>query len=142
MFVPIYGAMNLAVYLSQVTIVPRLIQLQSLVEYDSISQSLLRQVIQQWPDSVISIVNNLAYAVLGVPCMIFGVLMFNSTSVLRVGGVLLSLSGIASIAGFIGIAVQDAWLNKGSLIGGVFFLLALLPITWGFLKHRPGLITD
>jgi len=67
--------MNLAVYLSQVTVVPRLFQLQATPEYQALSQFLLRQAIQQWPDSMVSIVNNLAYAILGVPSIIFGVLM-------------------------------------------------------------------
>ncbi len=131
-FVPIYGAMNLIVYLSQVTVVPRLLQLQALPEYQALSQFLLRQAIQQWPDSAISIVNNLAYAVLGVPSIIFGVLMLKSVPALRLGGILLGISGIASIAGFIGIAAQSAWLSQGSFIGGVLFLLALVPMSWAF----------
>lgn len=133
-FVPIYGAMNLVVYLSQVTVVPRLVHLQSVPEYQILSQFLLRQVIQQWPDSAVSIVNNLAYAVLGVPSIIFGVLMLKSAPVLRLGGILLALNGLACIAGFIGIATQSAWLSQGSLIGGILFLLALGPISLVFLQ--------
>ncbi|MFC1532761.1 DUF4386 family protein [Thermodesulfobacteriota bacterium] len=135
-FVPIYGAMNLIVYLSQVTVVPRLLQLQAIPEYQALSQFLLRQSIQQWPDSAVSIVNNLAYAVLGVPSIIFGVLMVKSDPALRLGGILLGISGIASIAGFIGIAVQRTWLGQGSTIGGVLFLLALVPISWAFLRRK------
>ena len=135
MFVPLYGGMNLVVYLSQVTIVPRLIELQSMVEYESQANFLLRQGIQPWPDSAVSVVNNLAYAVLGVPSIIFGVLMIQSTSALRSGGILLSLNGIACIAGFIGIVLQSPWLSQGSLAGGVIFLLALVPISIGFLKQ-------
>jgi len=135
-FVPIYGAMNLIVYLSQVTVVPRLLQLQALPQYQVLSQFLLRQAIQQWPDSTISVVNNLAYAVLGVPSIIFGVLMLKSAPVLRVGGALLALNGLACIAGFIGIAAQSTWLSQGSLIGGVLFLSALAPMSWGFLQGK------
>lgn len=131
-FVPIYGAMNLMVYLSQVTVVPRLLQLQVLPEYQTLSQFLLRQAIQEWPDSAVFIVNNLAYAVLGVPSIIFGVLMLKSVPALRLGGILLGISGIASIAGFIGIAAQSVWLSQGSFIGGVLFLLALVPMSWAF----------
>lgn len=135
-FVPIYGAMNLVVYLSQVTVVPHLIKLQSVPEYQVLSQFFLRQVIQQYPDSAIYIVNNLAYAVLGVPSIIFGILMLKSALVLRLGGVLLSLNGLACIAGFIGIAAQSAWLSQGSLAGGVLFLLALASMSWSFLQSR------
>ncbi|MEW6405120.1 MAG: hypothetical protein AB1649_25270 [Chloroflexota bacterium] len=133
-FVPIYGAMNLVVYLSQITLVPRLLQLQAMPEYQALSQFLLRQAIQQWPDSAVSIVNNLAYAVLGVPSIIFGVLMGKSAPVLRLGGILLALNGLACIGGFIGIAIQSAGLSQGSLIGGMLFLLALVPMSWGFLR--------
>lgn len=135
-FVPIYGAMNLIVYLSQVTVVPRLLQLQAIPEYQVLSQFLLRQAIQQWPDSAVSIVNNLAYAVLGVPSIIFGVVMLKSAPALRLGGILLGISGIASVAGVIGIAAQSTWLGQGSMIGGVLFLLALVPMSWAFLRRK------
>ena len=118
-FVPIYGTMNLVVYLSQITIVPRLLQLHSIPDYQALSLFALHQVIQQWPISAVAIVNNLAYAILGIPSIIFGVLMFKSASVLRFGGVLLALSGAASIAGFVGITAQSSWLSRGSLIGGI-----------------------
>lgn len=138
MFVPIYGAMNLVVYLSQITVVPRLVQLQTIPEYQALSQFLLRQAIQQWPDSTVSIVNNLAYAILGVPSIIFGVLMLKPASVLRLGGVLLVLNGLACVAGFIGIVAQSAWLSRGSLIGGILFLLALVPMSLVFLQDKGG----
>jgi len=135
-FVPIYGALNLVAYLSQVTVVPRLFQLQAIPESQALSQFLLQQAIQQWPDSMVSIVNNLAYAILGVPSIIFGVLMLKSASVLRTGGILLALSGLACIAGFIGIAVQSTWLSQGSLIGGILFLLALVQMSLVFLQGK------
>jgi hypothetical protein len=135
LFVPIYGALNLIAYVFQITVVPRFLELQALPEYQAFSQFLLRQFIQQWPDSTISIVNNLAYAVLGVPSIIFGILMLKSTPVLRLGGVLLALNGFACIAGFIGIAAQNAWLSQGSIIGGVLFLLALVPMSLVFLQQ-------
>jgi hypothetical protein len=135
LFVPIYGALNLIAYLSQITLVPRLLQLQALHEYQAFSQFLLRQAIQQWSDSTISIINNLAYAVLGVPSIIFGILMLNSAPALRLSGVLLVLNGLACIAGFIGIAAQNTWLSQGSLIGGVLFLLALVPMSLVFLQQ-------
>jgi len=135
LFVPIYGALNLIAYLFQITVVPRLLELQALPEYQAFSQFLLRQVVQQWSDSTISIVNNLAYAVLGVPSIIFGILMLKSAPALRLGGVLLALNGLACIAGFIGIAAQIAWLSQGSLIGGALFLLALVPMSLVFLQQ-------
>ena len=134
-FVPIYGALNLIVYLSQITVVPRLLQLQVQPEYQAFSQFLLRQIIQQWPDSAISIINNLAYAVLGVPSIVFGLLMIRSTSRLRLAGVFLALNGLACILGFVGISVRNTWLGQGSLIGGVLFLLALALMSIAFINN-------
>ena len=49
MFVPIYGVLNMTAYLTQITVVPRLLELQAFPEYRVLSQFLLRQFIQQWP---------------------------------------------------------------------------------------------
>lgn len=135
-FVPIYGVMNLCVYLSQVTLVPQLLQLQSMPEYQALAPLLLRQTLQIWPYSAVATVNNLAYAVLGIPSLIFGSLMLKAGPLLHIGAILLGLSGLASIAGFIGIVTQLSWLSQGSLIGGVLFLLALAPVSWAFLQGQ------
>jgi hypothetical protein len=129
LFVPIYGALNLIVYLSQITVVPRLLQLQAVPEYQAFAQFLLRQLIQQWPDSTIAIINSLAYAILGIPSIVFGILMQKSAPALRLAGVLLALNGLACITGFIGVAANNAWLGQGALIGGVLFMLALVPMS-------------
>jgi hypothetical protein len=134
-FVPIYGAMNLLVYLSQVTIVPRLVHLMGVAEHRALSAFVLRQLVQQWPDSAVFVVNNLGYAILGIPSLIFGVLLFQAARSLRSSGVLLALSGVASIVGFVGIALGNAVLRNGSIVGGVVFLLALVPMSWVFLRQ-------
>jgi len=134
-FVPVYGAMNLLVYLSQVTIVPRLVHLMGVAEHRTLSAFVLRQLIQQWPDSAVFVLNNLGYAVLGIPSLIFGILLFEAARSLRSSGVLLALSGVASIVGFIGIALGNTVLSNGSIVGGVLFLLALMPMSWVFLRR-------
>jgi hypothetical protein len=131
-FVPIYGTMNMVVYLSQITVVPRLLQLYAMPEYQEFAQFFLRQSIQQWPDSTISVINIMAYAVLGVPSILFGILMLRSGAVLRLGGIFLLLSGIAGIVGFVGIAAQSIWLGNSSLVGGILFLAALVCMSWGY----------
>jgi uncharacterized membrane protein YtjA (UPF0391 family) len=133
-FVPVYGALNLIVYLSQITVVPQLVAAQAKGLHSELVVLLLRQAIQEWPDSAAFIVNNLAYAVLGVPSVVFGLLLFSRGTLLRASGVLLALSGVAGILGFSGIAARCTWLSHGSLVGGVLFLLALVPMTWAFLR--------
>jgi len=121
-FVPVYSLLNLAVYLSQITIVPRLVALRPE------SDLLLAQLVQQWNGSAISMLNNLGYAVLGIPSIIFGWLLARRRS-LPVTGVLLALNGVACIVGIIGIAAGSEVLSLGSLVGGVLFLAALVPLS-------------
>ncbi len=74
---------NLFVYLSQVTVVPSLIALRQQPEYQAAVDVLLRQVIQQWPESGAAFFNGLAYAMLGIPSLVFGALMFRQTPPLK-----------------------------------------------------------
>ena len=127
-FVPVYAALNLFAYLSQITVVPSLIALRQQPEYHAAANLLLRQMIQQWPESGVAFFNGLAYAVLGIPSIIFGVLMFKRTPGLKWAGVLLALNGVACILGVIGFVVHSALLT-GTLAGGVLFLLALIPMS-------------
>ncbi|MGD8518766.1 MAG: hypothetical protein PVG54_17500, partial [Anaerolineae bacterium] len=55
-FVPAYTVLNLFAYLSQITIVPRLVDLQPG------SSLLLAQMVQSWPGSAVNVLNNLGYA--------------------------------------------------------------------------------
>jgi hypothetical protein len=125
-FVPVYSLLNLFAYTSQFTIVPHLVDLRPE------SDVLLAQMVQAWPGSAVNILNNLGYAVLGIPSIIFGAVLSRSDGSLRVGGILLALSGAASIVGIVGIAGRMAALELGSIVSGVLFLAALVPlsVTW------------
>jgi len=125
-FVPPYTTLNLIAYLSQVAIVPRLLALGQASADPAATAILLAQMLQQWPGSLVSVLNNLAYAVLGVPSVIFGVLLYRET---RAGGALLALNGVACAVGFAGIIADSAALSLGSVAGGVLFLCALIPVT-------------
>jgi hypothetical protein len=134
-FVPVYAALNLFAYLSQITVVPGLLALRQQPEYQAAADVLLRQMIQQWPESGVAFFNGLAYAVLGIPSIIFGVLMFKQTPILKWAGVLLALNGAACILGVIGILTHSD-LSVGTPAGGVLFLLALIPMSW--LAFKPA----
>ena len=127
-FVPIYGLLNLFAYLSQITIVPRLVALQPA------SDLLLAQMVQGWPGSAVNVVNNLGYAVLGIPSIIFGLLLGKRHAPMRLAGILLALSGVASIIGMAGIVAQSPALGLGSIVGGVLFLAALIPLSVALLR--------
>jgi hypothetical protein len=128
-FVPIYGLLNLFAYVSQITIVPRLAALRPAVD------PLLAQLVQAWPGSMVNVLNNLGYAVLGIPSIIFGVLLPRTDGSLRAAGALLAASGVASLLGIIGIASASPVLSFGSIVSGVLFLAALAPMSVVWLRR-------
>lgn len=75
-FVPIYGVLNLVAYLSQVALVPALVALRADVEYVATADVLLRLTLQAWPASAMAFFNGLAYAILGIPSILFGFLLW------------------------------------------------------------------
>ncbi|MGD2041808.1 MAG: hypothetical protein PVH11_13355 [Anaerolineae bacterium] len=129
-FVPAYTVLNLFAYLSQITIVPRLVDLQPG------SSLLLAQMVQSWPGSAVNVLNNLGYAILGIPSLIFGLLLFQRDRRMRLPGGLLALSGAASLAGMVGIVLQNELLSLGSLVSGGLFFLALIPLSANLLGKR------
>jgi hypothetical protein len=132
-FVPVYSAMNLFVYVSQITVVPGLLAFWRMPEYERVASLLLGQMIQQWPDSAVAAVNSLAYAVLGIPSIIFGVALFKRSSSMRPAGILLVLNGVACIVGMVGLGFRNDLLAWGTALGGVLFLLALIPLSLALL---------
>ena len=129
-FVPAYTVLNLFAYLSQITIVPRLVDLQPE------SSLLLAQLVQSWPGSAVNVLNNLGYAILGIPSLIFGWLLLQRQRAMRLPGGLLALSGAASLVAMVGIILQNAALSLGSIVSGVLFLLALIPLSINLLRQK------
>jgi hypothetical protein len=136
-FVPVYAVVNLIVYLSQISLVPNLIAMAHSADTQSMATFLLRQWLQQSPGSMISFLNNLAYAILGIPSIIFGLLLGAVNPRLRLAGLLLAANGVACILGVIGILLNINALSSGSLIGGVLYLAALILLSWILLSRGP-----
>ena len=135
-FVPAYAALNLVVYLSQITVVPALITAHQQAQHQAAAELLLQQTIQMWPDSAVSFLNGLGYAILGIPSVILGAILLWQRGSLRLAGALLALSGIACLVGLIGMLVGSELLGNGSLVGGALYLLALIPLNVAFWKGR------
>lgn len=134
-FVPIYGVLNLTVYLSQVTLVPSLLMLHLDPLYASATSVLLRMILQAWSGSVVAFFNGLAYGLLGIPSILCGALLWRRRRFLGWGGLLLALNGAACILGVIGSLVGNALLARGVMMGGILFLAAMFPLVLGFLKE-------
>lgn len=130
LFIPIYGTLNVIAYFSQVTFIPELLELEKVTHQQEIVSFALQQFTQMAPDSFMAFINGLAYALLGIPSIIYGYFMFKHKSVIRTTGILIALSGALSILGMIGGAMNSSVLEKGILFGGFVFWLALIPLTF------------
>ncbi|MCP4600248.1 MAG: hypothetical protein GY847_06900 [Proteobacteria bacterium] len=131
--VPIYGIGNIVAYLSQVLIVPELIDVYHDPSYSKIGETLLRFTLHTWPGSAVEALNSGSYAVLGIPSVIFPVIAFRHERGLRIGGSLLAISGLFSIIAFVGVVFSLRYLLFLSPVGGVVFLVSLFPISRHFL---------
>jgi len=138
-FVPIYSTLNMFVYLSQITLVPALLQVTSDPVIADTGLLLLQQSLQLLPGSTIGFFNGLAYALLGIPSIIFGwALSRGDNHPLRISGWLLLLNGIACILGIFGTSIGSGILSTGTVLGGAIFWLSLFPMTYAFLRSKDG----
>jgi hypothetical protein len=136
LFVPIYGTLNLIAYLSQISLVPALLESTSTPAVADIAYFLLEHTLQMLPGSTIAFFNNLAYAILGIPSVIYGwAFTTDQHRALRISGWLLILNGIVCILGFIGILFKAEYLSIGTILGGVIFWISLFPMTYVFLRR-------
>ncbi len=128
--VPVYGLMNLGCYSMQISLVPNLAA-SAMAGEGSIER--IFRLIQANPDSLVGYLNGLAYAILGVPSILYGILLFQKSK--KWSGVLLLLSGALSIVGIVGYTFGNDPLSAGVLLGGMVFLLALAALV---VEFRPG----
>jgi hypothetical protein len=139
-FVPIYGLANTLAYLSQVFVVPGLLDLYRHPETAAVAETLLNLTIHNWDGSAVAFVNALAYAVLGIPSILLGVLMYRRGQGLRRGSLLLVLSGVMSMVALIGVGVDSAGLALMSPLGGFVYMVALILLGVNFLRQPQSLI--
>jgi len=90
-FVPVYCMLNLFSYFSQITIVPKLLSYQNVADNDVVFNIFLGQMVQGWQGSAVSVINNFAYAILGVSSIAFGVVLLKKRKFAKVSGIFLIL---------------------------------------------------
>jgi hypothetical protein len=135
LFVPVYAAYNMFVYISQVSVVQKIISIYEGKLSEDLLQVLPGQLIQLWEHSTIAFINNYAYAILGIPSVLFGIAIFRMRQRLsRATGLMLILSAFACLLGIIGIITGNQVLAKGSAIGGGLFFLSLIGMSIIFWK--------
>jgi hypothetical protein len=125
-FVPVYAGLNLSVYLSQITVIPGLLRLRADGEFGAMAIWALRLLIHIAPGSLAEFVNGLAYAVLGIPSVIFGALLWGRSRMWNAAVVLLISSAVADLVALLGLVVDSQPLKMGVLAGGGLFWAALL----------------
>jgi hypothetical protein len=128
-FVPVYCGLNLFCYLSQITIIPRLLLLAELTEYGSAAELLTALFVQLWPNSITALLNSLAYALLGIPSIIFGIGMLRKGRMMQIAGMLIALNGAAAIIGFLGMLIGSEMIGAGTFFSGILFSIGLIPLT-------------
>ena len=126
-FIPIYGIMNIICYSIQISVVP-LLAGTSLDSPDKIFFA--SQFIQAYNKSLIGFMNGMAYAILGIPSIIYGILMFKESK--KLSGVFISLNGVFCIIGIIGYIINNSIFEKGIMIGGILFMGGLIAMAFEF----------
>lgn len=136
-FVPVYCVLNLLVYLSQITVVPMLVEMSQHAASRGATDVLLMLTLQELPGSAASFFNLLAYAILGIPSLVFGAALARRPGRwLRAAGILLCLSAIGSVLGLVGACAHIEPLRAGVIAGGGLFLFALLALTVGCAREQ------
>ncbi len=136
LFVPVYAAYNMFVYISQVSVVQKIISVYEGVISKEVMNVLLGQFIQLWEHSTIAFINNYAYAILGIPSVLFGIAIYRMKQGLsKATGLILILSAFACLLGIIGIITGNQALSHGSAIGGGLFFLSLIGISLIFWRN-------
>lgn len=132
-FIPIYGLINLFVYTSQITILPLLIRNNFTPLYGQPGvEFFISQLIQAHEGTVMAYLNSMGYAFLGVPAILFGLALFSKQTLGKISGILLIVTAILCIIGFVGISSGDNLLSKGTLAGSVAYLFAIIGILFMF----------
>jgi hypothetical protein len=135
-FVPMYAIGNLLVYLSQVFVIPGLLTLYNDPANLTVAESLLVLTLHEWSGSAAEFVNVLSYALLGIPSIVMGLLMYRKAAGLRAGSLLLAISGVLSILSLVGLGTGSAFLMSMVMVSGLIFLVALVLLA-GYFLHTP-----
>ncbi|MGF1585627.1 MAG: hypothetical protein ACFCUM_09920 [Bacteroidales bacterium] len=126
-FIPIYGVINIFCYSIQISVIP-LIAINSLDSPDKIYFA--SQFIQANYTSFIGFMNGMSYAILGIPSIVYGILMFRELK--KFSGIFISLNGVFCIIGIIGYIIENNILASGIMIGGILFMGGLVAMIFEF----------
>lgn len=124
LFVPIYGILNLLVYSSQIIVFPLLLR-SFPVTAGSDTIYFIAQFLHK-DGTVSGMLNAGAYAIIGIPSVLFGILLYRRNIFGKIAAVLLILNAAACLLGVIGGVIDNSLLSSGVVIGGFLFTIAVL----------------
>ena len=132
LFVPVYGVLNIFAYGSQITVVPQLLSEVNIEHLTECRAEYLVQWIQTKPETAVGMINGVAYALLGIPSVCFGVALFKRIPFGMVVGWLLFINAILCLVGLIGYVIGNLTLANGIIAGGFLFTIAVFFMFIGF----------
>jgi hypothetical protein len=125
-FIPVYATYNLFAYASQILIAQSISGYYSSPEFSEQLPLLFSQLVQAWDKSTIAFINSLAYAILGIPSVTFGICFLKGNLLSKIAGWFLIANGLFCIIGLTGLLVSSWFLPAGTMIGGLLYLLFLV----------------
>ncbi len=141
-FVPLYAVLAMVAYLSQIIMIPALISQLEDPLTQPVALALLRHWLQIWPHSTIQLFDQFSYFLLGIPGLIYGLLMWK-IALLRIPGGLFIVSGVFCLLIGVGIitGLPDL-VGVPSMIGGIVSIFAAGWLAVALLRNPGKLDTN
>ena len=136
-FIPIYGLMNIFAYGSQITIIPALLSLMEIPEYEPTIKVVILLFTQIYEGTIVSTINLSAYGILAIPTILLSKeLLIESDNYRRLGGLFFLLSGVTCLISIGGLFLLEySVAGVFSVIGGFLTLFGQIPLAYTFLKE-------
>ncbi len=134
-FVLVYGLINLFVYVSQYVYLPGLSHRLFETNLAPVDITSVYNWIHLAPGSTVGLWNSIAYALLGIPSLIFGIFLMRDKLYGRTAAYLLFANALFCLLGFVGVYYSIRVLGYGLILGGLFFTAAVFYVFW-FMRHK------
>jgi hypothetical protein len=130
-FIPVYGVINLVCYSLQITVVPSLAAgaISAGGDVGFVSQLILND-----SSSVLGFVYGLAYSILAIPSIIYGLMFVKNAK--KCSGITFIIHGLLYVVGIAGFMLKNTVLSQGINLGAIAFLICLVFLIIDFRKRN------
>ena len=84
---------------------------------------------------MIAVVNGLAYGILGIPSVTFGIALLTKNVFGKITGILLILNAILCLLGVLSFRIDNAVFAQGTSLGGLIFIISIFFVFLMFHKE-------